>query len=99
MNEANQHCKAAPELQLSNYPEKCEHCGSPARTELNISDYPVGHDWFQYCVNPKCIQFDYAEVNAFREKMRNSKSFRRWRARLWKTLIAEHRQAQLRRAA
>lgn len=48
------------QIDISQYPEKCHECGSPARTELGLqtSDDLHGVQWWQFCVNPKCIQFD-----------------------------------------
>lgn len=76
------------------YLEKCDVCGSPARTEMNVSDYPVGHDWFQFCVNPKCIQFDAVILkDEVEQKVRESKGWRRHRNRVWKKAIAEQNKA------
>jgi hypothetical protein len=78
------------QINIARYPETCSLCSWPARTELTI-DERFGHDWFEFCVNPKCMHFDGAALRQQRENLervvRASKTFRRYRARLWRSEI------------
>lgn len=73
-------------INLKEYPEQCDVCGQPARTELVTEPYPVGVEWFQFCTNPKCIQYD-AWIRQKEEieiaKVRESAVFKRHQDRLW----------------
>jgi hypothetical protein len=88
------------EIKLTDYPEVCLKCGSPAKTELNIHDYPVGVEWFQFCINYKCIQFDAANLRCHREQLekavKESKPFRRYRQKLWKAASVAYKTEQKR---
>lgn len=85
------------QIDVAKYAETCDKCGWPARTEMTI-DARYGHDWFTYCVNPKCIQFDAMELQEQRHKLeltvRQSKSYQRFRKRLWKAYIDEYHKLQ-----
>ena len=74
-----------PVVNSAHYTEKCETCGSPARTEI-MADEKSGVEWLQFCLNPRCINFDHSNLKGKREAlekaMRKTKSFRRnkWKA-------------------
>ncbi len=88
------------QFDLKEYSEVCLKCGSPARTELNIQDYPVGVEWYQFCINFKCIQFDAANLREHRERLekmvKDSKPFVRHRKRLWKQYNVQYKAEQKR---
>jgi hypothetical protein len=88
------------QIDLSKYPEKCESCGSPAQTQLVTGGpWDTHFDWeyFQFCVNPKCWQYDQ-NITRERERMereaRESASYERKRKRLWMKEIRAHNRAQ-----
>jgi hypothetical protein len=73
------------QINLDHYTEKCDHCGSPARTEL-VSDDRIGIEWFQFCVNPKCMQYDQNitwQREQEEQEAKESAAFARKRKRLW----------------
>ena len=92
-------------IDLSSYPEVCHECGSPARTEIGnqTSDDLHGTDVYQFCVNPKCIQYD-ANITRKRERaeeaVRQSASYRRNHKKLMAYARAVHgRRARKQRQA
>jgi hypothetical protein len=83
-------------IDLTQYPEKCRTCGAPARTELCVDD-SIGVEWFQFCINPKCVQFDAWLVRKRQEeeaKARQSAAFKREQAKLWKLEIRRMKRQQ-----
>ena len=73
---------------MPSYREKCNLCGSPARTEV-MSNEIIGVEEFQFCVNVNCFHFDSVEFQREREKReedaKESKSYQRKRRQLWKS--------------
>ena len=86
--------KQTVQIDISEYPETCSKCLWPARTELTI-DERFGHDWFEYCVNPKCIHFDGTNLQEKRDQLvrqvRQSKTYKRYLKRLWAAEIKRHK--------
>jgi hypothetical protein len=83
-------------------PEICHICGLPAHTEL-VTDARIGLEWFQFCTNPKCMQYDQ-NITRERQKLeteaRASAPYKRKHKRLWKVEIAGYRrQRKLRERA
>ena len=82
------------------YCETCPDCRMPARLEMVTEDYPIGVDYFAFCVNPQCINFDATYLRRKREQLvaavKESKSWRRWRKRAWKVGVALFKQEQKR---
>src|SRR5262245_50921949 len=91
------------QIELIQYAEKCDHCGQAARTEF-VADDRIGSEWFQFCINPKCIQFDqnitWQQEQEERE-VKESAAWERKRKRLWAQEIRRmhRRQRKIRAAA
>jgi len=81
-------------IDLEQYPEVCWECRMPARSDA-ISDERIGVESYQFCINPECINWDGNSLKRQRDLLakaiRETKSFRRHRIKLWKQEILAHR--------
>lgn len=84
------------QIDLSKYQETCHHCEQAARTEL-VADDRIGIEWFQFCINPKCIQYDQnitRERERAEQAVRESAVGRREHEKLWKLEIRRMQRAR-----
>ena len=83
------------QIDITKYPETCEKCLWPARSEYSTEPYPNDGEWWMFCVNPKCINFDGIHLRQVRARLerqvRESKTYERYQKRLWALEIKRYK--------